>query len=350
MIGLLLVTVLGELQLVQKPPSLHALSDTSVVLDARITRQGDLHFEYESVTGKGQGTLAEPQRIDALTPDTAYTFSIGTPKDAIRGSFTTAPKPGSTRPFTFAVVGDSRDHGKWAELAHTIALSRPRFVLTTGDYVEDPRSEKDWNDYYRAGAELFDAVPVYAVMGNHDVGPLYDRYNPAPRSTSGSSDFYSFTFGNAAFVAVDTNHLDEAQRAWLSRELPRLSGGPLFVFAHHPLYSCGTHGSSGQLQEALQPLFEQAHVTASFAGHDHDLIAWKPVHGVRYFVSGGGGTHLYDLHHCEDATFSRAGYGFMLVTVSGAQITARFLDEHGVELSKSSFSAASERFPVRAVP
>jgi hypothetical protein len=74
------------------------------------------------------------------------------------------------------------------------------------------------------------------------------------------------------------------------------------------------------------------------------------VHGVRYFVSGGGGTHLYDLHHCEDATFSRAGYGFMLVTVSGAQITARFLDEHGVELSKSSFSAASERFPVRAVP
>ena len=352
MISLLLLTVLGELQMVKKPPSLHAVTDTSVVLDTQIQRQGELPFRFDAADGGGGSgkDLGAPQRLDGLTPDTAYTFSIGTSKDAIRGSFTTAPKPGSTRPFTFAVVGDSRDHGKRAELAHTIALSKPRFVLTTGDYVEDPKSEADWNDYYRAGFELFATVPVFAVMGNHDVGPLYDRYNSAPKSSSGSTDFYSFTYGNAAFVAVDSNHLDAKQRAWLATELPRLSGGPLFVFQHHPLYSCGQHGSSGQLQEALQPLLEQAHVTAHFSGHDHDLIAWKPVRGVRYFISGGGGTHLYGLRHCEETTFSREGFGFMLVTVAGAQITARFLDEHGVELSKSAFAAASERLPVRAAP
>lgn len=350
MIGLLLITLLGELQRVDKPPSLHAVTDTSVVLDARIQRQGELPYRFDAVDGGGGGgpDLQVPQPLQGLSPDTRYTFAIGTRKDALRGSFTTAPRPGSTTPFTFAVVGDSRDHGKWAEVAHAIAQAQPRFVLTTGDNVEDPSSERDWSDYYRAGAELFATVPVFAVMGNHDVGPLYARFNPAPRSSSGTSDYFSFTYGNAAFVAVDSNHLDAKQRAWLAAELARLSGGPLFVFQHHPLYSCGRHGSSGALQEALQPLFEQAQVTAHFSGHDHDLIAWKPVHGVRYFVSGGGGTQLYGLARCEDAAFDRQGYGFLLVTVSGAQVTARFLDAHGIELWKSAFVAAGERFPVRA--
>jgi predicted phosphodiesterase len=348
---LLVLSVLGEMQLVTKAPSVHAVTDHSAVLDTHITRQGDLPFVIISPDGGERGgELAEPQPINGLEPDTHYDYAIGNPKQAVYGSFTTAPKPGSLTPFTFAVVGDSRDHGKWSELAHAIAATKPRFVLTTGDYVQEPASEKDWNDYYRAGFELFASVPVFAVMGNHDVGPLYDRYNPAPKSSSGSTKFYSFTYGNAAFVAIDSNQVDAQQRAWLAQELPRLSGGPLFVFQHHPLYSCGQHGSSPPLQETLQPLFEQAHVTADFAGHDHDLIAWKPVHGVRYFVSGGGGTHLYGLHRCAETAFSREGFGFMLVTVAGAQITARFLDGHGVELSKSAFTAASERLPVRAAP
>jgi hypothetical protein len=163
------------------------------------------------------------------------------------------------------------------------------------------------------------------------LGPLYATYDPAPTPALGPST-YAFTYGSAGFIAFDSNRADDAaQREFVARALRALSGGPLFVFQHHPLYSCGTHGSSPVLQKQYGALFEQAHVTFDFAGHDHDLLLWKPLGGVHYAVSGGGGAPPYAISGCE-GPFARQGFGFLLVNVQGARVNAAFFDEHGVQL------------------
>ncbi|MBS2030559.1 MAG: metallophosphoesterase [Deltaproteobacteria bacterium] len=241
------------------------------------------------------------------------------------------PVEGAKTPFTFAVVGDARDHAKWAELARSIAEKQPRFVIDTGDNVESDKPA-DWRDYYVAGQSLFANVPVFAARGNHDSGGTYAEYNPAPSTGIGPST-YAFTYGNAGFLALDSNDAtNPKQLDFAAKALNAMSGGPLFVFQHHPLYSCGTHGNSEKMQTAFQSLFEKAHVTVDFAGHDHDLIEWKPVNGVRYVVSGGGGTVTYPLFHCDGQPFAKQSFGFVLVTVEGPKVSMKFFDEHGIEL------------------
>jgi hypothetical protein len=287
-------------------------------------------------------------KLSGLQPGTEYRYvaTVGTAR--AEGTFFTAPAPGAAGPFSFAVVGDARDHAQWATVAQGVLGKHPRFVLTTGDAVGFD-SDAAWRDYYAAAAPLFASTPVFAVSGNHDVGGGFAAYNPAPASTSHSPDWYAFAYGPAAFVAIDTNQAEGAQAPWLKATLQSVKGGPLFVFHHHPLYSCGAHGSNPQLQQWLQPLLEAAQVTTDFAGHDHDLIYWSPINGVRYVVSGGGGTVLYPLGDCQ-IPFALRSYGFMLVTVDGAHITEAFYDAHGTLLyAVPAFDAAGAAAPAAAL-
>ena len=284
-------------------------------------------------------------RLEKLAPDTEYAYEVAAGDARAAGRFRTAPEDGKPQAFTFVVAGDARDHLAWAQVARAIQEQHPRFLVVTGDSVRGGLGPDDWRDYYRAAQELFADVPVFSAMGNHDVSADYDPYNPAPAGTSGTPRYYAFAWGNAAFVALDSNHADDpAQLQWMKQALAPPPHGPLFVFQHHPLYSCGAHGSSAKLQAVWQPLFEQAHVTTDFAGHDHDLIAWAPVHGVRYVVSGGAGTVLYPLEGECQGPFAKASYGFMSVTVDGEKVTQTFFDERGQKLyAEPTFSAAAGR-------
>lgn len=333
MLALVAAVALGAAPKLIKPVSLHAVTGTSAVLDFESDATPDCLASLR-IGGRLQ-VLMHPEghvqvaNKEPLAPDTLYVYALDLCGTKVTGAFRTAPRADAKHPFDFVVVGDARRHEKWAEVAHAIAAQKPAFVLTTGDNVEYPGSGPEpWRDYYVAGQELFASTPLFPAMGNHDVGGAYAEYNRAP----GDHAYYAFTWGDAAFVALDTNHLDDAQLAWLAKTLPTLAGKHVFVFQHHPLYSCGSHGSDPRLQAQLAPLFEKAGVVADFAGHDHDLIAWKSNGPVRYFVSGGGGSHTYDMEDCGGAEFAMAAHGFLRVHVDGAKVTATFFDAHGSPL------------------
>jgi hypothetical protein len=281
--------------------------------------------------------------------------------DAAPGLESAFNAPGGSGKFSFAVVGDSRDHAQWALVAKAILAKSPDFVLVTGDSIEGPypgddpseAAEADWREFFHVAAELFVKVPVYAAQGNHDVGASYAIYNAQPATTmtasAASQSAYSFTWHNAAFVALNTNRAaDPDMNAWLKGALTQLSGGPLFVFMHHPLYSCGTHGSSEKLQALYHDVFTQAHVTAVFSGHDHDLIDWGDVDGVHYAVSGGGGTVLYPLNKCDKVPFAQKAYGFVLVEVDDVHIHETFFDVLGNPLYRApTWNAVGKSFDPR---
>jgi tartrate-resistant acid phosphatase type 5 len=168
-------------------------------------------------------------------------------------------------------------------------------------------------------------IPVYAVLGNHDVqtahGMLQLQY------WGGLPRYYQFTMaqGAVAILALDTTlllpgtydcyatraahawaqRLASRQLTWLAHAL-RTSSAPLkVVVGHYPLYSSGPHGLETVIQAhlrwQLEPLLTDAAHGAQvyLAGHEHLFEVTPPMRqrrpcrpdqgGVIHMTSGAAG-------------------------------------------------------------
>src|SRR5205823_1019919 len=191
--------------------------------------------------------------LSGLSADTSYKYAVTAGTAGATGTFMTAlDYAAAPKAFRFAVVGDARGHTEFQKVANQVLAKQPRFMVQTGDNNDSNGDAANWQDYYLSGKSLFANVPVFAAQGNHDTGSNYTVYNIAPQSSSGSDIYYAFVYGNAGFVAIDTNTSSTTQTNWVTSAMNTLSGGPLFTFHHHPLYSCGSHGSSTSLQAQYQ--------------------------------------------------------------------------------------------------
>jgi hypothetical protein len=329
-----------------KVVSLHAVTRTGIVVffmtDVAVTATVQYGTSsLSSMASEASPTTRHVVTLSGLTANTAYQYMVSAGTATANGTFTTAiDYAASPQPFSFAVAGDARGHAEWGTVATAIKAKNPRFMIQTGDNNDANGSAANWEDYYNVAPAFFANVPVFAAQGNHDTGSNFSVYNVAPQSSSSSDTYYAFVYGNASFVAINTNLSSTTMTTWVSSALSKLKGGPLFAFHHHPLFSCGSHGSDTGLQGTYKTTFETNTVTTDFTGHDHDLIYWAPTNGVRYVVSGGGGTALYPLSGCQ-GPYSRSGYGFMMVDVNGATITQTFYDDNGTQLyTTGAFQAA----------
>ncbi len=322
---------------ITKATSLHAVTRSSIVVFfmTDVAVAASVQYGTSALTNTVTESTAVTRHVvslTGLTADTQYQYKVQAGTATSSGTFTTAlDYAANPKPFSFAVVGDARGHAEWSTVAASVLAKNPRFFVQTGDNNDSAGSAANWEDYYNSAPGLFANVPVFAAQGNHDTGSNYSVYNIAPQSSSGSDLYYAFVYGNAAFVAINTNSSSSTMNTWVSNALGQLTGGPLFAFHHHPLYSCGSHGSDTTLQGTYQSMFESNHVTTDFTGHDHDLIYWSTINGVRYVVSGGGGTSLYSLSGCQ-GPFSKSSFGFMMVDVNGQSITQTFYDASGSQL------------------
>lgn len=141
-------------------------------------------------------------------------------------------------------------------------------------------------------------------------------------------------------VVADSNRLDFA---WLRRAV-RAAPGDRWTIAvwHHPVYSPGTvHGSTPGMRPRLPRLLARAGVDLVLSGHDHVYAASEPLRGVRYVVTGGGGSRLYG---CRPAWFAAAcasRHHFVVVTARRRRLEVRAVPARGSALH--SFSVAVRR-------
>lgn len=329
-----------------KVVSLHSVTRSSVVVffltDVPVVAVVD--YGLVATTEHSQAETAASTRhvitLSGLNADTTYKYTVHAGTASSSGTFVTAfDYAANPKAFSFAVVGDARSHTVWQTVAASVLAKNPRFIVQTGDNNDAAGSSTNWEDYYLKAQSLFANVPVFAAQGNHDTGSNWSVYNVAPQTTGGSDTNFAFVYGNAGFVAIDTN---ASKVPFTATALGKVSGGPLFAFHHHPLYSCGLHGSSTTLQSNYQGLFESNHVSVDFTGHDHDLIVWSTINNVRYVVAGGGGTSLYPLSSCQ-GPFSKSAYGFSIVTVDHGNISHVVYDQNGTQLyNQGTFAAAGE--------
>jgi predicted phosphodiesterase len=287
--------------------------------------------ELEHERGDGRTGKRHAVMLSGLRPGSRYYYRVaGAQKTA---SFRTAPEEPDSG-FTFAVVGDSGTGSKAQRaVADLLERMQPDLILHTGDVVYPKGDDADYDPkFFAPYRRIVESVPVFPSLGNHDVetkngAPYLENFHLPRNDPKSMGRYYSFDWGNAHFVALDSElYYDdgggdpERQKAWLERDLGETRQPWKFVFFHRPPYSSSEHGSDLVVREDLEPILARHGVDVVFSGHDHDYERTVQIKGVTYVVTGGGGKDLYDAGESEWTAFSRSAHHAVRVRVDGDRL------------------------------
>ncbi len=297
--------------------------------------------ELEHERGDGRTCKRHAVTLSGLRPGSRYYYRVAGAQETV--SFRTAPEgPGSG--FTFAVVGDSGTGSK-AQRAVAGLLERmhPDLILHTGDVVYPKGDDADYDlKFFAPYRRIIESVPIFPSLGNHDVetengAPYLENFYLPRNNLEDTGRYYSFDWGNAHFVALDSElyYEDEGgdperQKAWLERDLGETRQPWKFVFFHRPPYSSSEHGSDLLVREDLEPILARHGVDVVFSGHDHDYERTVQIKGVTYVVTGGGGKDLYEAGESEWTAFSRSAHHAVRVRVDGDCLRLEAVEPNGV--------------------
>lgn len=268
---------------------------------------------------------------------------IGTPTATIQAKDTTSTT------FSFAHVSDSQVSPSAGNLFGNVlshVVGENDFVLHTGDVVEWSKYESEWTDMLHGNFSYLSQIPMMAISGNHETtyqngeNETYKHFhNKLPKQNSTSVGyFYSFVYGNAKFIMLNTNdltgknQLTDEQYNWLVDELKNNTATWTFVSMHNPMYSVGKWGSNPDqnticlaLRAQLQGIFANYGVDVVLQGHDHTVSRTYPINaqgkitqeneqtvngvkysidpsGVIYVMNGPAGSQTRSPHESYDRT------------------------------------------------
>src|SRR5215218_2558541 len=281
--------------------------------------------------------------LTGLDPASTYHYRVeGAGGSSATGCFRTAPVGDDPR-FDFAVVGDSGSGGK-GQLAVAALLERlrPDLILHTGDVVYPAGEERHYDRrFFAPYRKLIKTVPIFPVLGNHDVrkgngAAFLENFHPPLGSPGSTKRYYSFDWGGAHFVALDselyygdTASEPEEQRDFLERDLAATRKRLRVVFLHRSPYGSSRHGGDGRVREDLEPLFARHGVDVVLSGHDHVYERTVPIKGVTYVVSGGGGRRLYPAGGSARTASSVSAHHAVLVRVGGRHLSLEAVEAGG---------------------
>jgi hypothetical protein len=301
-------------------------------------------------TEKKKRTYLHEVRLNKLKPATTYFYRVhsGQLTSEIY-SFKTAPPVGTKR-FRIAVYGDSRSNPKvHGRIAQQVARRQVDLILHTGDIVVNGKIHKTWRrEFFEPLGGLARSVPWVSTIGNHENdSENYFSYMALP----GNKRYFGFDYANAHIICLDSNSWiakgrDSKQYQWLEEHLhhKRQPAWTLVAF-HHPLFSAHASRPINSLRWDWAPLFLDPanRVDGVLAGHDHfyarnyrmGRVAEKPVPGVLFVTTGGGGAGLYRSKKRDYVAREKMVHHFTLldfardrVKVSGIDLNGKVIDEY----------------------
>lgn len=352
-----------------------------------------------------EGTRQFEAHVTGLKPDTRYYYAVfdGNRRLTPPGSghyFRTHPTRGTRRDAYIWVVGDSGTGNVFQKQVHQALMDyNKKHNLTLDMYLHvgdmaygsglDDEFQKKFFEIYQP--TLRNTV-CWPAMGNHEgytssgktgTGPYYDAYitptkGEAGGVPSGNESYYSFDYGRAHFVVLNSHDLDRrptaAMAQWLREDLARTSPEKtdwLIAYWHHPPYTKGTHDSDREhqlieMRQHIMPILESNGVDLVLTGHSHiyersmlmdgayetPTVAenkilddgdgnengdgayqkspgLKPNQGTVQVVSGHGGTGLGRVGFSPVMRRSIIQHGCTLVRVKGDELIVTMLNKHG---------------------
>lgn len=286
--------------------------------------------------GKGDSRYNYAATLDSLPLGKRVFYRVSCGGKTVTEGFSTTRRPRGQK-IRFVAFGDSCCGARAVTaIAYQAWRANPDFVLNAGDNVYDSGLDTEYARYFfpvynspeadpAKGAPLLRAVPLYTVLGNHDVRgrdgsgqPMGDfDKNPGslayytnmhlplngfapshPTGTGGDpatvANFknaagaryprmanYSFDYGDAHFCCLDANlqidPTDDALQAWIASDLTGTDATWKFVMYHHPAFNVADAHYTEQHMRALAPLLEKHGVDFVLSGHAHTYQRPRPL-------------------------------------------------------------------------
>jgi len=152
----------------------------------------------------------------------------------------------------FGMYSANADFAREAELyrqaiEHINRLS-PRFVIFTGDLINEPGDEPQTAAALRLQSRLRSDIPLYLAPGNHDIANVPTGANLRWYRQRLGNDWYAFEEGSWRFLVINScliQHPEQArsdeqtQRSWLVEQLSgreRAQNERTVLCMHHPWF------------------------------------------------------------------------------------------------------------------
>ena len=81
--------------------------------------------------------------------------------------------------------------------------------------------------------------------------------------------YYSFDYGDAHFIVLDTTRNLTDQVAFIENDLAKTDAKWKFAVWHHPPFTSGGHTSYTQVREPVLPVLVRHNVDMIIVGHNH---------------------------------------------------------------------------------
>src|SRR3989344_2988481 len=309
---------------------------TGMVVIWRTDEAGDSRLDYglflqytDSVYDSSLVTYHAVTLKD-LRPGTRYAYRISTNGKVLAEKFFYTNKSDS-EPFHFAVFGDSGSGDRHQyKVSRQIEKQAPDFILHTGDLIYYSGKDRKYSEqFYHPYRDLISRIPFFPSLGNHDYKNNKGQSMLDNFVLPGNERDYSFDYGNAHFVALDSNQVNQTSVAWLEADLAATQKIWKIVFFHHPPPFTGTHSGDKSMTDLWMPLFVKYKVDIVFCGHQHFYARSQPIGGVVYVIEGCGGKRRYKFTSASHWVYGDdEHWGFGWVTINYKELAfAHFTDE-----------------------
>ncbi len=257
-----------------------------------------------------------------------------------------------------------------AQIHDASGPDQPSFLYHLGDIVYEHGEDVGYHDQFYHPYQDYPA-PIFAIPGNHDgftIDPAdtlvpflkhfcSDRSYHSPEA--GHSDrptmiqpnpYWRLETPLATFVGLYSNvsgELDDTdrggteQQAWLAQELRTAPDDRGLILAvHHPIYSCGKHGGTARVRDAIERAMDEGGRVPDLilTGHDHCYQRFTRSRGDRrvpvLVVGAGGFAGYHDLARVNPKlepppdvklkAFEDRHPGFLRVTVEADRLTGEY--------------------------
>jgi len=291
--------------------------------------------------------------VTGLSPNTKYyyqTETIGFFQSEIDYFFTS--KENSMNHFSFLHYGDcGYNNTIQNDIADLMEKEDTDFGIVAGD-VDQGNGDNYDKVFFGVYKDLLKNSCHFTCIGNHDTYVddaktyLDDFYLPN-NNPQNSERYYSYTWGNAKFICLDSNipyTEGTDQYNWLLEQLKCNDKQWLFTFFHHPpwtnawsadynlpFFEYFRYKGNEDMRSSLVPLFEKYEVDFVLNGHSHCYQRGE-MNGVKYIISGGAGSSKLDKkRHSESPNIDTEIYTnqYVRFDVKGDTVTYIAIDREG---------------------
>ncbi|WP_213522533.1 fibronectin type III domain-containing protein [Paenibacillus sp. J31TS4] len=245
--------------------------------------------------------------LTGLAPGTEYVYRVGDGSgEAWSKEHTFRTEADTAQPFSFLFVSDSQSDKKEGFDIHRDVVSKglerfpdARFLLHTGDFVEDGAKLIQWEQYMASMQNIGSKLPIVGTLGNHDVyGDGEDVFRQLfqfpENGPEGEKEWvYSFDYGDAHFAVLNSEAGTDSmakQAAWLKEDMAKTGEKWKIVLFHRaPYFSNNMRGPDSTLT-LFAPVVEELGVDLVLVGHDHAYARTYPMKDGKPVTSGESGT------------------------------------------------------------